>query len=462
MDKELILREEKIPKALLKLSLPAIIGILISAIYNVVDTLFVGMLNDTRAIGAIAISYPLFMMIAASGQMIGVGGGALISRYLGSDDKKHANITLTFLLYLAIGLSVIMTIFGVLHLEWILVSLGATPTILPYAKTYTLLIMLGIFFTVINMTLNNTIRAEGNSKYSMYAIGLGAVINIILDPIFIFTLDYGIKGAAIATVIAQFISTIFLVRYYFSDASMLKFTFKGFKLKKSIIIAVLMMGLPSFSRQILVSVSMAVYNNALEGYGDVAIAAGGISMRVVSIVMFTIFGFAQGFQPIVAYNYGRKNFERILEAFKLSLIWVIIYSVFFNGLYMVFSETIIRIFSVDLEVIKLGQLNLYSLNIFFFTFGITTIVTTLYQSIGKGRDSFILACSRNGFFFIPLVYILSHKFGLNGIIASNAVADLISGIFTVYYLQKIYKTLKKEVKNEKEEVTEKTSKLCSC
>lgn len=443
MNKEWILKEEKIPRALFKLSLPAIVGILISAIYNVVDTLFVGMLNDTRAIGAIAISYPLFMLIAALGQMIGVGGGSMISRFLGAQDKKSADITFNISIALGIVLSIVATIFGVVYLEWILKCLGATPTILPYAKTYTLIIILGTFFTIINMILNNTIRADGNSKYSMYAIGLGAVLNIALDPIFIFVLNFGIKGAAIATVIAQFISTLFLFKYYFSKSSFLKLSFKKLLFKKSIFSSILIVGLPSFSRQVLVSVSMAVYNNALELYGDTAIAAGGIAMRVVSIVMFTLFGFAQGFQPLAAYSYGQRNYPRIIEAFKVSLICVTVYSIALNIIYMVFSKDIIKIFSSDPEVIKLGQLNLYSLNVFFFTFGITTIVTTLYQSLGRGRESFILASCRNGFFFIPLIYILGYKFGLNGIIATNAVADLLAGLFTLYYVIKIIKEMKR-------------------
>ncbi|WP_028855773.1 MATE family efflux transporter [Psychrilyobacter atlanticus] len=445
MNKEWILKEEKIPKALLKLSLPAVVGILISAIYNVVDTLFVGMLNDTRAIGAIAVSYPLFMLIAAIGQMIGVGGGNMISRFLGAQDKKSATTTFNLSIALGVVFSIVATIFGVNYLEWILKSIGATPTILPYAKTYTLIIVLGTFFTVINMVLNNTIRAEGNSKYSMCAIGLGAILNIILDPIFIFVLDYGIEGAAVATVISQFISTLFLFKYYFSKSSLLKVSFKQFLFKKSIFYSIIIVGLPSFSRQILVSVSMAVYNNALQVYGDTAIAAGGIAMRVVSIIMFTLFGFAQGFQPLVAYSYGQKNYSRIVEALKVSLIWVTIYSIVLNVIYIVFSENIIKIFSFDPQVIKLGQLNLYSLNIFFFTFGITTIVTTLYQSLGKGRESFILASCRNGFFFIPLVYILNYKFGLNGIIATHAIADLLAGLFTLYYIVKIKREMKKIV-----------------
>lgn len=449
MDKEWILKEEKIPKALLKLSLPAIIGILISAIYNVVDTLFVGMLNDTRAIGAIAISYPLFMLIAALGQMIGVGGGNIISRFLGAQDRKNSNTTLNLSIVLGIILSIITTIFGVIYLELILKRLGATPTILPYAKTYTLIIILGTGFTVMNMILNNSIRAEGNSRYSMYAIGLGAILNIILDPIFIFVLDFGIKGAAIATVISQFTSTLFLFKYYFTKSSLLKLSFKKFPYKKSILYSILIVGLPSFSRQVLVSISMAVYNNTLEMYGDTAIAAGGIAMRVVSIIMFSIFGFAQGFQPLVAYNYGRGNYSRIMKAFKVSLMWVTIYSLVLNCMYIAFSNVIVKMFSLDPEVIRLGQLNLYSLNIFFFTFGITTIVTTLYQSLGKGRESFILASCRNGFFFIPLIYILDYKFGLNGIIASNAIADLLAGLFTLYYIIKIVK----EIENSKKKIS---------
>jgi Na+-driven multidrug efflux pump len=158
--------------------------------------------------------------------------------------------------------------------------------------------------------------------------------------------------------------------------------------------------------------------------------------------MFSIFGFAQGFQPLVAYNFGRRNFTRITQAFRLSLIAVTIYSIILNLLYIVFSTEIVKIFSQDPEVIKLGESNLFALNIFFFTFGITTIVTTLYQSLGKGRDSFILASCRNGFFFIPLIYILGYFFQLDGIIASNAVADLLAGLFTIYYILKIRRELK--------------------
>ncbi len=441
MDKEWILREEKISKALLKLALPAIVGILVSAIYNIVDTLFVGMLNDTRAMGALAISYPLFMMIAATGQMIGVGGGGLISTYLGSGDKKKATQVLNISIVFGAILSILMTIFGVLHLEWVLKSLGATSTILPYAKTYTLIIILGTFFTIINMVLNNSIRAEGSSQYSMYAIALGGILNIVLDPIFIFTLDMGIQGAGIATVISQIISTLFLIRFYLSKSSILKFSFNKKILNSKIIKMITIIGLPSFARQVLLSLSIAVFNTALEPYGDVAIAAGGISMRVVSIATFTLFGFAQGFQPLVAYNFGNKNFKRIKEAFKLSLIFVIIYSILLNILYIVFSKEIISIFSTDIEVIALGRANLLSQNIVFFTSGVVIIVTTLYQSLGKGKESFILASCRNGFFFIPLVIILNYFYGLPGVIASHALADVFAGVFTTFFIFKIRKEL---------------------
>lgn len=446
VDRAKMFGEEKISKVLIKLSVPAIIAMLINAIYNIADTMFVGMLGETSAIGAVSVAFPLFMLIGAVGQTFGVGGGAYISRLLGEKNKEQAERTAATAFFSSLICGIVFTVFGVMFIEPLLKAFGATNTILSYAKGYASILVLGSIFTMLNMTMNNMIRSEGNAKYSMYAISLGAVINIILDPIFIFTMDMGIKGAAVATVLAQVISFIFLMRYYLRGKSYVKLSRKNCRFCRIIYSEIMKAGLPSLARQAFSSIALGLINLAAKPYGDSAVAAMGVSLRILSIGYFVVFGFTQGFQPIAGYNYGAKKYERLFQSIKISVIWSTIFTVSVSIILMIFAEPAITMFSKDSEVIRIGASTLRASCLLFPVFGFMNVFVSLFQALGKGIEALMLAIARQGIFLIPTVLILPKFLQLDGVIFSQPIADFLTLIITLILGARLIKELKEEEK----------------
>lgn len=446
--------EEKIPKILIKLSLPAIVAMLINAIYNTVDAFFIGKLG-TSAIGAVAVAFPIFSLIGAIGLTFGIGGASYISRSLGAGNKPEADRTTSTAFFTSLISGIIFTVLGLVLIIPLLRAFGATDTILPFAKDYTRILIMGSIFTMLNMTMNNMVRAEGNAPLSMIAMITGAVLNIGLDPIFIFTFNLGITGAAIATVISQSISTIILLTYYLSKKSYMSLSIKNLKPSKKIYSEILKIGSPSFIRNFLASFSIALINLAAKPYGDAAVAAIGLTFRVLVLGMFPLFGYAQGFQPVVGFNYGAKKFKRVFEAIRVSAIWTSVFSVAFAIVSITFAPNIISVFSNDPAVIDIGSRSLRAANLFFFLFGFQVITTVLFQALGKGLPAALLSLARQGIFLIPAVLIMPGILGLNGVIYSQPVADFLTIILTLFFAIDILRKLKKEaIALEKTEVAE--------
>lgn len=439
-----IMGEGNIPEVLLKLALPAIVGMLINAIYNVVDTMFVGMLGNTSAIGAVSVAFPLFILIAAFGQMFGVGAASYISRLLGEKNKELADKTTSTTFFTSMFFGVSFTIFGTVFLEPLLKLFGATDTIMPFAKDYSRILIYGAVFIILNMTLNNMIRAEGNAKYSMFAITLGAGLNIILDPIFMFVFNMGIKGAAFATVLAQIISFIFLISYFLTGKSYIKISMKCFVFSRKIYAEIMKIGIATFARQAFSSLSLGLINIAAKPYGDAAVASMGVSLRVLAIGIFVVFGFNQGFQPVAGYNYGAKQYKRLNDAIKVSLKWTTIFTTIITIVFMIFAETIMTAFSKDPEVIDIGAKTLRTTLLLFPLFGFQQVYASLFQAMGRGTEALILSLSRQGIFLIPSVLILPKFFELNGVIFSQTVADFFTIIVTMLLAIIISKRLKEE------------------
>ncbi|APF28679.1 MATE efflux family protein [Clostridium sporogenes] len=443
-----MMEKESISKVLLKLSVPAIIAMLINAIYNIVDTMFVGMLNNTSAIAAVSIVYPLFMFIGAIGVMFGAGGASYLSRLLGEKKKEEADRTLTSTIVIGCIFSLIFTVICIIFLEQFLLMYGATETTMPYAKEYGYTIVAGSIFTIGTGIMSNTIRAEGNSKYSMIATCIGGVINIILDPIFMFKFGMGIKGAAVATVISQLVSFIFLLRYYYSKKSYIKLGIKFFKPTFNMFFEILKIGIPIFVTQVLASFALGFMNLGAKPYGDAAVAAMGIVFRVMSIGFYIVFGIGQGFQPVAGYNYGAKNFTRLKEAVKLSIKWSIISGIVISILFIVFAEGCMLIFTRDREVINIGIKAFRAASLLFPLFGYINTYAVLYQALGKALGAFILSISRQGIFYIPLIFILPKFIGLEGVIFCQTAADGLAFIETFIMAIWLNKSLKKEMVEE--------------
>ncbi len=385
-----MMEKESISKVLLKLSVPAIIAMLINAIYNIVDTMFVGMLNNTSAIAAVSIVYPLFMFIGAIGVMFGAGGASYLSRLLGEKKKEEADRTLTSTIVIGCIFSLIFTVICIIFLEQFLLMYGATETTMPYAKEYGYTIVAGSIFTIGTAIMSNTIRAEGNSKYSMIATCIGGVINIILDPIFMFKFGMGIKGAAVATVISQLVSFIFLLRYYYSKKSYIKLGIEFFKPTFNMFFEILKIGIPIFVTQVLASFALGFMNLGAKPYGDAAVAAMGIVFRVMSIGFYIVFGIGQGFQPVAGYNYGAKNFTRLKEAVKLSIKWSVVSGIVISILFIVFAEGCMLIFTRDREVINIGIKAFRAASLLFPLFGLCKYLCSVISSFRQGFRSFYI------------------------------------------------------------------------
>lgn len=443
-----LMGEDKISKALITLAIPAIIGMLVNAIYNLVDTMFVGRLG-TSAIGAATVVFPLFMLIGAFGLTFGVGSGSYVSRLLGKGEVEQASRTASTAVATTAVAAIFVTALCLVFIEPILRIFGATPTIMPYAIDYARIIVAGAMFTMLNMCMNNLLRAEGSAKMSMVALVIGAGLNIILDPIFIFAFGMGIKGAAVATVVSQIVSTIFLLNYYLRGHSVAKLSPKLITPSKEIYSEILKIGLPTFARQILVSVAMALFNIMAMPYGDATIAGIGIVNRVFTMAMYVLFGFVQGFVPLAGYNYGAKKYDRLLEALKVSLIWTTIYSLVMAAIYVVFAKFIVMGFSSDPTVIAVGSkgLRMFSMTLPFA--GILVIVNGLFQSMGKARQAGVLSLSRQGFFLIPLLYILPQLIGVDGIFLSQPIADFLTLIITIGFGVSGIREIKSEQANTK-------------
>ena len=437
-----IMRDDKISKALLKLSLPAIAGMLVNALYNVVDAYFVGGLG-TSQIAAVSVIFPIVQVVIGVGLTFGCGAAMSISRRLGSNELEKANTIASTALFLSIAIGVILTLSSVIFIDKILISLGATETILPYARSYGIIYLSGCVLHIFCITMNNIVLSEGAAKMTMFAMILGGGLNVILDPIFIYTFGLGVSGAAIATVTAQGVTFLIYIWYMSSARGVLKFRYSLLRFEKKVILEIIKFGVPVLVLQVLSGFAIGLTNTAASQYGDSAVAAMGIVVRILALASYVVFGYVKGFQPIAGYNYGAKNYQRLNKAISLSLIWVISYSLFVTAVLIIFPVNIMHLFSVnDQELISLGVRTLQANAVVFMLFGIVMVYSTLYLSLGKAKEGSILSFARQGIFFIPAILIMPHAFGLNGIIYAQPLADLLAFSITIIYALQLHRKLK--------------------
>lgn len=354
-------------------------------------------------------------------------------------------ITTSLVTSLIIGIS--FSLLGYFFIDDILALTGAEGELFLKSKDYLIYIILGSVFTILNMNLNNLVRAEGNAMFSMSAIALGAVVNVALDPILMFTMGMGVAGASLATAIAQGISTIFLLSFYLCKKSSLGFHLNLFSPSLEIYQKIAKIGLPSFARQSLTSIALALVNIAVIPFGDSGVAAIGIILRVTSLGLYVLFGIAQGFQPIAAYNFGAGKIDRVKEAIKYALVICSLFSLTLTLTFIVFSKNIIMIFSSHPEVVEMGSKSLVVIMLIFIANGFQILITTLFQALGKGRDSFILAVSRQGIFFIPAIAILPKVLGFPGIPFSFMAADALAFLLTFIMYYRLLKEFNEKNEN---------------
>ena len=441
-DKIQMMREGKIPKVLLKLGVPTMIGMMVAALYSVVDAYFVGWLG-TSQVGAVSVVFPIVQIIVGLGMMFGSGAASYISRLLGEGKIEIANKTAatSLLTSLAVGSAAIAL--AMCFLDDLLFVLGATETVLPYAREYAVIFVTGSILNIFNITMNNIITAEGRAKMTMIAMLIGGGLNIILDPIFISVLGFGIRGAAIATVISQAVTACLYFWSIFRKKGYLRFSVKRFTLNATIYREVLKVGMPILVFQLLTSIALSLTNTAASAYGDSTLAAAGVVTRIMTLGTYVVFGYMKGYQPVAGYNFGARNYDRVDEATKITLKWATIFCTVSAILMVAIPEQIIAMFTKnDVELIAIGARMLRANGFVFPFFGFQMLYMAFFLALGYGREGGILSISRQGLFFIPVILILPRLFGIEGIVWAQPVADILTITLTAVFAVSVNRKLK--------------------
>jgi len=428
----LALANEPVKKLLWKLSVPAIAGMFVMSLYGVVDMIFVGRGVGALAIAGVSIVFPLQMFTMAVGMMIGMGTSSLISRSMGAGDMKRAERALGNAISLILILGGTLTVVGLAKSTFFIYLFGATDDVFPYAKEYMDVILFSVVLHAFSMSSNGIIRAEGNARVAMISMFIGALLNIALDPIFIFVLGMGVRGAAIATVIAQATTTAYLLRYFLSGKSSLRIRVKNFLLERAVVKQIVTIGFAAFVRTAAASFIAVIINRMLGSYGGgISIAVFGVIRRVLMFAAMPIMGIAQGLQPILGFSYGARRYDRGIEVIRRSAIIATAFSVAAFLILFFFPGLIMRIFFTDAVLVSRGTHAMKLVFIAFWLVGFHIVGSTIFQAIGKAIPTFILATSRHVLFLIPLIFTLSHFFQLDGIWLSFPIADTLSFIVTL-------------------------------
>lgn len=452
---EQILGTEPIGKLLIKYSVPAIIGMVVNGLYNVVDRIFIGNIPGVGplAIAGVGVTMPIMTIILAFGMLIGIGTVTSVSIKLGQGKKEEAEKLIGNAIALSVIIGLIISVVGLLFGDQILQSFGASPESLEYAKAYINIILMGCIFNIIAFVMNCSIRGDGNPKLAAIIMIIGCGTNIILDALFIFGFNMGIQGAALATVISQTLTAVWGLAYYMKGKSNLKFTKSSLRLEKKLVKEIVAIGCAPFAMQIAASLIQVISNNALRVHGgDLAIAAMATITSIAMMLLMPIGGLTQGAQPIIGYNYGAEKYDRATKTFNICLLiatialgiaWVFIQT---------FPEAVVSLFSSDPELVNITVNGLKKYLVVLFFIGIPYMGANYMQSIGKAKEAMLLSLLRQVIILIPLVLILPNFMGLDGVWFAQPIADIIATVVTVIVVRREFKSYKKLINNQKEQV----------
>lgn len=436
-------------KLITTLSVPTIISMLVTSLYNMADTFFVSKLG-TSASGAVGIVFSVMAIIQAVGFTFGMGSGSWISRLLGAKDEEKSKEVAATGFYSAIFLGIVMTVLGEWKMDELMRILGASETILPYAREYAKFILLAAPIMASSFVLNNILRSEGHAKFSMIGITTGGVLNIVLDPLFIFGFDMGIMGAALATALSQLISFLILLSYFLMGKTTTKLGIHRISKKPQTYFQIIKNGLPSFSRQGLASIASILLNKQAMIYGDAAVAAMAIVTKIFMMIFSVMIGFGQGYQPVAGFNYGAGNMERVKKALKFTLfVGFFGMTIAAAGLFFAAPFLMSLFISDDPTVMEIGIMALRAQAVSMPLIPIGTVANMTFQSVGKAWRATIMSSMRQGIFFIPLIFVLPAIFQLWGVVATQAAADVITALACSPFLYGFYKNLIKEKASEK-------------
>lgn len=417
---------------LLRMSAPAMVGLLVQSVYNLTDTIFVGRGVGSLGIAGIAISFPIQILVMALAQLWGIGFSSIVSRRLGSgepDEAKHATGNLLALVVLC---SAAVAIPGIAFLPSLLKLFGATENILPFASDYSSVILWGTPFFMFAMATNAVVRAEGNARVAMWTMIISGLLNIVLDPIFIYGFGMGIRGAALATVLAQATTVAYLIYYFFGGRSSLRPEARHYRLHGPMVWEAFTVGLGSGLRSAASSFTVIILNTSLAAYGgDIAIATFGVINRMIMFLFLPMFGIVQGMMPIVGYNYGAHQLDRVRHVIRLSNIVTTVMSIGTSALMLSIPALLLRIFTQDPEVIRMGVPAIRTIILAFPTVGFQVVAAGMYQSLGKAVPALVLALLRQVILLTPLILILPRFLALRGVWISFPIADGAAALITI-------------------------------
>ena len=424
------LGKENISRLIYQYSLPATIGMVVAATYNIADTIFIGRLGS-EAIAALSIAFPVQMFLAAIGVGVGVGAASLISRSLGAGDVRTAEKAIGQVISLALIFGILVAVLSIFYLQPLLSLIGARGEVLGYAEDYTAAITAGSLFFFLILGMNNVVRAEGSPILSMQVMIGSSLLNIALDPIFIFALGLEVQGAAIATVLSKGLGAAVLLAHFISGRSNLTLCRENLRLDGIIIKEIARIGLTSMLRLVAKNLSLAATNMVLASYGHIPIAAMGLYFRLQSLIIMPVIGFSQGLLPVMGYNYGAEKKERIRETvvkgFTISTAFITVLAL----INFLIPTTLLSVFTSDPELLSLGSYALRIMILMFPLIGIQLIASIFFQAIGKAVPALILSLLREVMIFIPLLLVFSGYFGLDGVWITRPVTDFLAFIVTM-------------------------------
>ena len=432
MDRTQAMRYQKINSLLWNFSLPAIVGMVVNALYNIVDRIFLGRGIGSLAIAATTVAFPMMIILMAVSVLIGVGATALISIRLGEQKHEEAEKVIGTATTMIVLLPTIFALAFFMYTEPILIAFGASKEVLPYAKDFMQVIMLGAVFGTVSMGMNNFIRAEGNPRMAMYTQLLGGAVNVVLNYVFIFQFGWGMKGSAFATVLGQLTGAIWVLSYFFSGRSTVKIRWKNLRPQWPILLSIMAIGFAPFAMQVANSVQQLILNKTVIYYsGDIALSAVGIMMSIGTILFMPILGLSQGAQPIIGFNYGARQYGRVKETFKVAVFAGTAISVVGWLIVHIWPSQLIGMFTRDDA--ELIALTTHAMIIYFAllpVLGFQIIGSTYFQAVGKPIQSTILSLSRQVLIFIPLLVILPRFWGIEGVWRTPPISDLLAVLLT--------------------------------
>lgn len=433
-----LLANEPVYKAIVKLSIPMVMGMMVQVFYNLVDTYFIGMLGDSSQLAASNIALPIFILLMGIASIIGTGASSYISRCLGSKDYEQANKTTSISAGLLLMIAIIVTVLGLSFCKPLVKSLGASGDTYEYTYQYVSIMLVGSIAVIGNFAFGQLLRAEGNAMKSMMGMVIGTVLNLILDPLFIFKFNLGVSGAALATIIGNLVGFIYYLVCFIKGNTVLKIKLRLFSFDKKILGEIFKIGLPSSFNQILMGVATIVANNIAIKYGTQTVAGMGVAAKIMMIGTFIFIGFSTGCQPIIGYSYGAGNLNRAKEVIKIGTRLTCIIGIVLLGVFAISSPVLIGLFTKEPKVIDKGTVILRALIWSLPFVGGQMIATTAAQSMGKAIPAMILSISRQGLLYIPLLLILNAVLGFNGFIYAQPATDIIMRVLSSMYIAKIF------------------------